>query len=66
MWCYKDKVFCPFWEECKAGRACDRALTEEVRRGAVMVSIPISRYKDRPECFLDKQEETEDDKRDTT
>ena len=57
MWSYRDRVFCPFWEECKVGEGCDRALTDEVRRGAERVSIPIARYKDRPECFQEKQEE---------
>ena len=60
MWCYKDKVFCPFWEECEIGDECDRALTEEVRQGALSISVPISRYKDHPDCFRDKEEETDE------
>ena len=54
--CYRDMTFCPFWEKCKDGHECKRALTDEVKAGAKrwMPSIkdpPISIFTDKPECF---------------
>ena len=52
---YKDKTFCPFWDTCKAGPGCDRALTPTVREEAHRwwggAGAPICLLKDKPECW---------------
>lgn len=56
---FKDMTFCPFWEECKDGEKCDRALTDRVREQASewwsgFMSddpAPIACYTERPRCF---------------
>ena len=55
MICYKDMTFCPFWEHCKDGPTCHRALTDKVQEQAVVwwgsVDAPICQYMNEPECF---------------
>jgi len=56
---YKDKTFCTFWKDCKSGKSCPRALTDEIKQGAKrwMSSVkepPICVYADKPDCFVDK------------
>jgi hypothetical protein len=58
MICYKDKTFCPFWEGCKIGSTCHRALTDKVKRDAEawMEHAPISQYMNKPPCFEREEE----------
>jgi len=55
MICYKDMTFCPFWDDCKQGEKCDRALTDEVCADAMAwwqgQDPPICQYTDKPECW---------------
>ena len=53
MLCYKDMTFCTNWRRCANGDQCHRALTEEVKRGAVASGLDIAtqRFND---CFMDK------------
>ena len=48
---YKDMTFCPFWEKCKKGKDCRRALTKELVNEAERYGLPISRFMDKPEKF---------------
>ena len=63
MMCYKDRIFCPFYNECVNGSKCDRALTLEVHEKAIKwwgnEHAPISVYTDKPECFEIKNKEDE-------
>jgi hypothetical protein len=52
--CYKDKYFCPFFESCKKGEECDRALTPDVAEDEEAYILGISAYPNKPECFEDK------------
>jgi len=52
MICYQDRTFCSFWQLCKSGHTCDRALTEDVRRRAAKKRLPISQWMEFPECFV--------------
>lgn len=51
MLCYKDKTFCSFYKECKVGKKCHRALTDEVLEKANGNNMLISQYMDKPSCF---------------
>lgn len=56
MMCYRDKTFCDFHTECQYGKECDRALTDEVKAGAVAwmgENAPIARYTEKPSCFVE-------------
>lgn len=54
MMCYKDMCFCPFYEACKKGDNCFRALTKEHFERAAKMKLPVSRYADKPQCFQGK------------
>jgi hypothetical protein len=60
MICYRDKVWCPYWQSCAKGGTCDRAWTKEVQADAVAwwggVDAPVQYYSDKPECFSYKGE----------
>ena len=59
MICYRDMTFCPFWDECKDGKECFRALTNEVWNKAhkwwgldkSKDDIPICLFTEKPDCF---------------
>ena len=53
MYCYKDMTFCTFYEECKGGLSCRRALTARVRLEAN--GIPVCVYTEKPECYKEKK-----------
>jgi len=55
MICYRDMTFCPFWEECKEGETCHRALTKEIQYKADKLSLPICTFVDKPDCFVEKE-----------
>ena len=52
MPCYKDITFCRFYKECAKGHDCRKALTEEVRQGAIDWGLPIYEYISEPHCFV--------------
>ena len=60
MLCYKDRTFCPYWEECKDGKTCPRALTSEVYADAKKWwgffksedEVPICTWAEKPDCFI--------------
>lgn len=54
MICYKDMTFCDYYEDCKYGGECKRASTKEVREDAEKKELPLSIFKEQPECFWDK------------
>ena len=53
---YKDMTFCTFWEECKDGNNCNRALTPKVRKEAELWwgddNVLISTFLHKPNCFI--------------
>jgi len=55
MICFRDRTFCPFYEDCKYGLACPVALTPQVEEAARAwwweENPPISQYAEKPECF---------------
>jgi hypothetical protein len=51
MLCYKDRSFCDWYVECVDGWTCPMALTDDVKRGAAIVGLPISHIGLKPECF---------------
>ena len=59
MLCYRDRTFCPYWEKCKDGVGCSRALTQEVKDGAIKWAgsgYPlVSVFASQPECFVIKE-----------
>lgn len=59
MMCYRDRTYCTFYETCKDGDGCDRALTPEVVSDAKKWwgndNAPIAYYGDKPECHKDKR-----------
>lgn len=55
MICYKDMKFCPFYQTCKQGRKCYRALTEIVQKLAQDSKLPICTYTEKPGCYKAKK-----------
>jgi hypothetical protein len=53
MMCYKDMTFCPFYDKCRDGKSCDRALTDKVVADSVRYDMPISRFVNQPDCFME-------------
>jgi len=63
MLCYKDMTFCSYWEECKDGKNCNRALTPEVFENATkwwgLISknpVPICQFSEQPDCFKENKD----------
>jgi len=62
MLCYKDRIFCPFFGDCKNGETCPRALTDKVIasakewHGLRKGEPPIDQYASAPECFCSKRQ----------
>jgi hypothetical protein len=58
MICYRDKVWCPYWQSCANGDACPRAWTKAVQADAVAwwgkPNPPVDYFQDKPECFCYK------------
>lgn len=50
MMCYKDRAWCPFWEDCANAEGCDRKLTDLVVIEAAAAKQLISRYAEPPVC----------------
>ena len=44
-------TFCRYWETCKKGGDCHRALTDEVVANAARAKLPISQFADEPDCY---------------
>lgn len=55
MICYADRTYCPFWNDCKRGSDCRRALTEAVKDRANKSGLPICVYVDKPQCIQEKR-----------
>jgi len=51
MLCYRDMTFCPFWEDCKEGEGCFRALTSDVKASAIKFGLGTSQFLEPPECL---------------
>ena len=55
--CYKDRVFCQFWQNCRDGHICKIALTPKVIKDAEEWwgnnEPPIQTYSEKPVCFYD-------------
>lgn len=52
MLCYRDKTYCTFWRKCKHGSNCHRKLDKGVAISAKKVNMPICRFIDKPDCFV--------------
>ncbi len=72
MICYRDMMFCTYYTSCAHGNTCNRALTPEVIKRADewwnggdddeeddedMGEVPIDKFPEKPECFVDISEE---------
>jgi hypothetical protein len=54
MMCYRDLTFCPFWDTCKLGDVCGRALTQHIKDEAAKwwgEEAPIAEFKEKPVCY---------------
>ena len=63
MFCYRDRRFCQFYEECKDGSTCPKAYTKQVQKDALnwWHTIkpndnipPVDLGIDKPDCFIRK------------
>ncbi len=48
---YKNRTFCPFWENCDRGDKCVNALKPGTRDAAQMAGQALSEYTEAPECY---------------
>jgi hypothetical protein len=55
MLCYRDMTFCGYFEDCRKGNECVRALTTAVRNAAQSNHLPICQWGEKPECFVEKE-----------
>lgn len=51
MLCYKDRMFCKDYQECRDGKRCPIALTPEVEAGAKRCGLPIAQNIEKESCF---------------
>jgi len=51
---YRDMCFCDYWEGCKDGEGCIRALTQDVWVKAESIGLPVDRFMENPICFKEK------------
>ena len=56
---YRDMTFCTFHTSCANGKVCERALTDDVRKGAEEWwgrngDPPISVFLKKPQCWVKK------------
>ena len=49
---YKDKTFCPYYKECKKGKECLSAKTDEIIKKANACGMDIWQFADIPNCFI--------------
>ncbi len=56
MICYRDMTFCNFYQICKNGYNCERALTGKIQDDAKKWwgkdGAPIAVYSEYPDCFV--------------
>lgn len=56
---FMDKTFCAYFDTCKKGEKCERALTEKVKRDAATwwgdANAPICIYAEHPDCYREKK-----------
>ena len=52
---YKDMTFCPFFKDCKEGKTCPRAMTEQIVSDANDFGMGIMQYMDKPFCWKEKR-----------
>ena len=56
MMCYRDRTYCQFFDTCKDGEMCARALTERVRRDAEAFNLPLCTFIAPPkDCYTPKE-----------
>jgi len=58
MICFNDMTYCSFFEWCKNGKRCFRALTKKVKDNAMRADMGIAVFVDKPDCFEEKNNET--------
>lgn len=58
MVCYKDKAFCSFYEKCISGQKCSKALTQEIKQGAINAKLPVAQFVQKPACFNERKKRT--------
>ena len=67
MLCYRDRTFCPFYEDCTRASECDRPLTDKVKDAAKAWwdgcegEPPIATYVEKPECHSDNKKGYKDE-----
>lgn len=52
MLCYRDRTFCPFWEDCADNDTCSRPATELVHARAKALGLPVALFGEKPNCFI--------------
>jgi hypothetical protein len=48
-------TYCDYYDKCKKGKKCNRAMTEEVKYGARERKQYISLFHEKPACFRKKK-----------
>ncbi len=61
MLCYRDMTFCGYYEDCRKGKTCHRALTIAVRNAAQSNHLPICQFGEHPDCYKEKEADNEPD-----
>lgn len=55
MICFRDRTFCPFYEDCAVAASCDRVLTQKDIDEASEAGLSIGYYAEKPGCFRKKR-----------
>lgn len=55
MICYRDRTYCPYWETCRDAGPCSRKLTEDVKKAAEDLGLPICQFAEKPHCYREKE-----------
>lgn len=56
MLSFRDMTFCKYYNICKRGNYCSRALTDEVIESASKSRLPICQFSEKPDCYKEDSE----------
>jgi hypothetical protein len=51
---YNDRTYCDYYDKCRKGDKCNRACTEEIKKGARYSKQLLSLFYEKPACFRKK------------
>lgn len=51
MKCFRDTTYCRYYQHCRYGKVCNKALTQEIREEAMKYRFFLCEYTIEPDCY---------------